>query len=265
VSALSASGLMFRYREEWVISGVDLAVKADESIALIGPNGSGKSTLLKLLCGILRPQRGEVVASGDPIARLSRREISRRMAFVSQEGAGQFPFSVRDVVLMGRTPYLSGFQMEKEGDLEKARRAMEVTDLARLADRPIGELSGGERQRAFIARALCQDTQILLFDEPTAFLDIAHQISLLSLIRDLNETHGKTIVSVTHDINLASSFFDRIVILSAGRVVADGSPENVITEAVIRDVYGTKVLVDINPVSGRPRVTPLGGAGTEKT
>jgi iron complex transport system ATP-binding protein len=196
-----------------------------------------------------------------PIGRLGRRELSKRMALVSQEGSGQFPFTVMDVVLMGRTPYLSGFQMERSGDIEKARWAMEVTELTHLADRAVGELSGGERQRTFIARALCQDTGILFLDEPTAFLDIAHQVSLLTLIQELNRKYQKTVVSVTHDINLASSFFDRIVILSAGRVFADGTPREVITETTIREVYGTDVLVDINPVLSRPRITLVGRAG----
>jgi iron complex transport system ATP-binding protein len=261
VNAIEAAGLMFRYRRDWVISGVDLAVKNDESIAVIGPNGSGKSTLLKLLAGIIAPDRGLVKIDGVSIKSLSRRELSRRMALVSQEGSGQFPFTVTDVVLMGRAPYLSGFQMEREGDHEKARRAMETTDIAGLADRPIGMLSGGERQRAFIARALCQDTPILLLDEPTAFLDIAHQVSLLSLIRRLHTNYHKTIVSVTHDINLAASFFDRIVVLSEGRIFADGRPADVITERTIREVYGTTVLVDTNPVTSRPRVTLMTDTG----
>jgi len=261
VNAIKATGLMFRYRDDWVISGVDLAVKRDESIAIIGPNGSGKSTLLKLLAGIVTPEAGGVQIEGAPVKGLGRRALSRRMALVSQEGSGQFPFTVADVVLMGRAPYLSGFQMEREGDHERARRAMETTDIADLADRPIGMLSGGERQRAFIARALCQDTPILLLDEPTAFLDIAHQVSLLSLIRRLHTNHHKTIVSVTHDINLAASFFDRIVILSEGRVCADGRPADVITERTIKEVYGTTVLVDTNPVTSRPRVTLLTDTG----
>ncbi len=261
MNAIEASGLSFRYRKDWVISAVDLKVGQDESIAVIGPNGSGKSTLLKLLAGIIAPQQGRVSIEGVPIRDLSRRALSRRMALVSQEGSGQFPFTVMDVVLMGRAPYLSGFQMERAGDLDRARRAMETTDIADLADRPIGMLSGGERQRAFIARALCQDTPILLLDEPTAFLDIAHQVSLLALIRRLHAGHHKTIVSVTHDINLAASFFDRIVILSDGRVFADGRPGDVITEQIIKQVYGTSVLVDTNPVTSRPRVTLMTDAG----
>jgi iron complex transport system ATP-binding protein len=261
VNAIEATGLAFRYRQDWVISRVNLEVGQDESIAVIGPNGSGKSTLLKLLAGIVAPQEGRVSIEGAPIKSLGRRALSRRMALVSQEGSGQFPFTVMDVVLMGRAPYLSGFQMERAGDLDMARRAMETTDIADLADRPIGMLSGGERQRAFIARALCQDTPILLLDEPTAFLDIAHQVSLLSLIRRLHTSHRKTIVSVTHDINLAASFFDRIVILSDGRVFADGRPDEVITERIIKQVYGTTVLVDTNPITSRPRVTLMTDAG----
>jgi len=262
VNAIEARGLRFRYRDDWVISGVDLAVRREESIAVIGPNGSGKSTLLKLLAGIVTPEEGSVTVEGVPVKSLGRRALSRRMALVSQEGAGQFPFTVADVVLMGRAPYLSGFQMERAGAHEKARRAMETTDIAELSERPIGMLSGGERQRAFIARALCQDTPILLLDEPTAFLDIAHQVSLLSLIGRLNTDHNKTIISVTHDINLAASFFDRIVVLDHGRVFADGRPGEVITERTIKRVYGTEVLIDTNPVTSRPRVTLLGEAGT---
>ncbi len=257
-NAIQATGLTFRYRDELVISGIDLAVKRNESIAVIGPNGSGKSTLLKLLSGILTPEEGGVTVEGLPLPSLGRRAVSRHMALVSQEGSGQFPFTVADVVLMGRAPYLSGFQMERAGDHEKARLAMETTDIAGLADRPIGMLSGGERQRAFIARALCQDTPILLLDEPTAFLDIAHQVSLLALIGRLHTRHHKTIVSVTHDINLAASFFSRIVILDRGRVFADGRPDEVITERTIKQVYGTTVHIDTNPVTSRPRVTLLG-------
>lgn len=260
MNAIEAANLRFRYRDDWVISDVNLAVGRNESVAVIGPNGSGKSTLLKLLSGILTPEAGRVTVEGAPLASLGRRAVSRRMALVSQEGSGQFPFTVGDVVLMGRAPYLSGFQMERAGDHEKARVAMETTDIAGLADRPIGMLSGGERQRAFIARALCQDTPILLLDEPTAFLDIAHKVSLLTLIGRLHREHNKTIVSVTHDINLAASFFSRIVILDRGRVRADGPPDEVITERTIETVYGTAVHVDRNPVTSRPRVTLLGGA-----
>jgi len=261
VSLLEGNALHFKYdgNEDWVINDLDFSADPKEMVAVIGPNGSGKSTLLKLLTGILRPQRGEVRLRGRPLKDYSRREVSRNMALVAQEGMGDFPFTVLDVVLMGRAPYLKGFALEGKGDMERAMWAVDVTDLAKLYRRNIQELSGGERQRAFVARALAQDTGLLFLDEPTAFLDIKHQISLLKLIGELNTRYKKTIVSVTHDINLASYFYDRIILLSEGKVFASGTPEEVITEGNMREVYDTEITVDINPVFKRPRITISGG------
>lgn len=261
MSLIEGRGLHFSYNGDggWVIDDLDFSADPKELVAIIGPNGSGKSTLLKLLTGILKPQRGEVCLKGRPLKHFSRREISRNMALVAQEGMGDFPFTVLDVVLMGRAPYLTGFALEGKGDMEKAMWAIEVTDLSGLYRRNIQELSGGERQRAFIARALAQDTGLLFLDEPTAFLDIRHQISLLRLIRELNTKYEKTIVSVTHDINLASCFYDRIVLLSEGEMFASGTPEEVITEDNMRVVYGTEITVDMNPEFMRPRITISGG------
>lgn len=254
---IESNDIRFRYRDDWVIRDISLSIGDGETVAVIGPNGSGKSTLLKILAGLLVPQKGRVMLSGVDLARLSRREISQKIALVSQDGGGAFPFSVRDVVLMGRAPYLSGFALEKRGDYERAEWAMRVTDLTGLQDRLMMELSGGERQRALIARALAQDTQLLLLDEPTAYLDIGHQVIVSGLLRRLNREFQKTVVSVTHDINLASAFFDRVVLMSEGAVFADGMPHDVIRERTIREVYHTEVLVDTNPVYDRPRVTLL--------
>jgi iron complex transport system ATP-binding protein len=259
VSLIRGKGLFFRYDRDWVISDLDIEIGTGEAVAIIGPNGSGKTTLLKILSGIIRTERGAVSIEGRPLSSLSRREISRRMALVSQESYGQFPFVVEDVVLMGRAPYLRGFALEGERDFEIAQWAMELTDIYHLRKRKISELSGGERQRAYIARALAQDTGLLLLDEPTAHLDINHQIALAELLMELNVSHKKTIISVTHDINLASSFFDRIVLLSKGMVEKDGAPEEVVCEKTIRRVYGADVLIDINPAAKRPRVTLVGG------
>lgn len=254
---IGAHDIRFRYRDDWVIRDISLSIGDGETVAVIGPNGSGKSTLLKILSGILIPQGGRVMLSGVDLAKLSRREISQKIALVSQDGGGAFPFSVRDVVLMGRAPYLSGFALEKRGDYERAEWAIRVTDLTGLQDRLMMELSGGERQRALIARALAQDTELLLLDEPTAYLDIGHQVIVSGLLRRLNRDFQKTVVSVTHDINLASAFFDRVVLMSEGAVFADGTPHDVIRERTIREVYHTEVLVDMNPVYERPRVTLL--------
>jgi len=254
---IEARDIRFRYRDDWVIRDISISIDDGETVAVIGPNGSGKSTLLKILSGILVPQEGRVLLSGVDILDLSRRKISQKIALVSQDGGGNFPFSVRDVVLMGRAPYLAGFALEKRGDFERAEWAMQVTDLGGLSDRLMMELSGGERQRAFIARALAQDTDLLLLDEPTAYLDIGHQVAVSGLLRRLHREYHKTVVSVTHDINLASAFFDRVILMSEGAVSADGTPDEVIREENIRDVYHTKVLVDKNPIYNRPRVTLL--------
>lgn len=256
---IEGNDLWFRYRNEWVIEGIDLSVDEGQALAIIGPNGSGKSTLLKLLSRILVPERGEILFKGRPISDFSRRELSQNMAMVSQEGFFDFPFNVMDVVLMGRAPYLKGFAVEGIGDLKMAKWALKVTDLTDLSERKIVDISGGERQRAFVARALAQDTGLLLLDEPTAYLDINHQISLSKLIRELNRDYKKTIISVTHDINMASSFFDRVVLLSEGTIFADGTPEDVITEENIKRVYNTDVVVDRNPLFDKPRITLTGG------
>jgi iron complex transport system ATP-binding protein len=254
---IGTRAVRFRYRDDWVIDDVSISVGDGETVAVIGPNGSGKSTLLKILAGLLVPQEGRVLLSGVELSDLSRREISQKIALVSQDGGGAFPFSVRDVVLMGRAPYLSGFALEKRGDFERAEWAMRVTDLTGLSDRLMTELSGGERQRAFIARALAQDTGLLLLDEPTAYLDIGHQVAVSGLLRRLHREYHKTVVSVTHDINLASAFFDRVILMSNGTIFTDGTPDEVIREKNIREVYRTEVLVDTNPIYDRPRVTLL--------
>ena len=254
---IQAQAIRFRYGDDWVIRDISISIAGGQTVAVIGPNGSGKSTLLKILSGILLPQEGRVLLSGNELSNLSRREISQRIALVSQDGGGNFPFNVRDVVLMGRAPYLSGFAMERRGDFERAEWAMRVTDLGGLQDRLMMELSGGERQRAFIARALAQDTELLFLDEPTAYLDIGHQVAVSGLLRRLNREYHKTVVSVTHDINLASTFFDRVILMSGGAVFADGTPDEVIREKTIREVYHTEVLIDTNPMCDRPRVTLL--------
>ncbi len=259
MNLIEGNELMFRYKSDWVITDLSIRVKSGESVAIIGPNGSGKSTLLKLLSGILRPETGDVLLNGRFLSKMSRREISKNMALVSQEGFNQFPFVVKDVVLMGRAPYLRGFALEGAKDHEIARWAMDLTDIIPISERMISEVSGGERQRAYIARALAQDTSLLLLDEPTAHLDINHQIALAELLRELNTKYKKTVISVTHDINLASYFFDRIILLSSGAVFKEGTPKDVITEEVISEVYRANVLVDINPVFKRPRITLLGG------
>jgi len=256
--SLEARGLWFRYRAEWTLQDVSLAVPPGEFLGVIGPNGSGKTTLLRLLDGILEPERGGVLLKGRELKRCSRREIARLVAVVPQEAPFEFPFAAEEVVAMGRSPHLAALAFEGAADLAVVRRAMESTDTWRLRDRNVNSLSGGERQRVLIARALAQEPEVVLLDEPTAFLDLRHQVELFELAGRLASEAGRAVVAVSHDINLASQYCRRIVLLREGKAFRVGSPDEVIRSEALAEAYGVKALVDVNPVSGTPRVTLAG-------
>lgn len=254
--AITVDNISFGYDPALpVVRDVSLTVRDGEFLTLVGPNGSGKTTLLRLLDRILIPQRGVILLGNTPITRLARAAIARRIAFVPQDNTVQFPFSVEDIVLMGRSPHTRGAAFENTRDRSVARAMMALTDVAHLADQPVTHLSGGERQRVFIARALAQEPEILLLDEPNAHLDIAHQIDVFRLIRNLNTDRRLTVVSVSHDLNLAAAFSDRIVMMVRGTVAATGAPDQVLTEGRIQEVFGTPVIVDSHPTRRTPRVS----------
>jgi iron complex transport system ATP-binding protein len=254
---IEAKSICFRYHKEWVIEDVSFRGEKGEFIGLIGPNGSGKTTLLKILYRLLSPQKGEVLYDLIPLRRMKQRDIAKRIAVVAQETYHLFPFRVIEIVLMGRSPYLGQVLFESKKDLEIAKRAMKWTKVFSFSERSIDELSGGERKRVFIARALAQEPEVILLDEPTANLDIHHQIDFLDLILTLNRERGLTIVMASHDINIASEFCDRLILLHQGRIYKMGSPHEVITQENIERVYGCQVLVDQNPISGMPRINLL--------
>jgi iron complex transport system ATP-binding protein len=266
VSALTVEDISFRYSasqsgRQWTVEQVSFDVAFGEVVGIVGPNGSGKSSLLKLLAGLLRPESGTIRLAGHASYDLTPLAIARTLAMVPQEQVHVFPFTVAETVLMGRFPYRQpgwwsmGMEAEREDDLAAAHRAMVEADVVDLADRLVSELSGGERQRVIIARALAQEPRILLLDEPTAFLDLSHQIELCSLIQRLAKDRGLTVVLVSHDLNLASQFGDRMLLLDHGRVARLGRPEEVIESDVLDKVYRCRVLVDRHPESGLPRVT----------
>ena len=254
---IEANSISFRYLEDWVLQDVSFQIGKGEFIGVIGPNGSGKTTLLKVLYRLLSPQRGEVLFERVPLRKMSHKDIAKRIAVVAQEIYPVFPFRVIEIVLMGRSPYLGHLMFERERDLEIAKKAMEWTEILPISERPIDELSGGERKRVFIARALAQEPEVILLDEPTANLDIHHQIEFLDLILALNREKGLTILMASHDLNLASEFCDRLILLQNGGIFKMGSPQEVITREHIEKVYGCGVWVDQNPVSGMPRITLL--------
>jgi len=260
---IEATGLRFSYGPVPVIDDVSLTLRRGEMLGVIGPNGSGKSTLLRLLSGVLRPQAGAIAIHGQPLATYARRELARAIAVVPQDTLIEFPFSVTEVVLMGRSPHLGGFAFEGDRDLEVARAAMRRTGVLELADRSIHALSGGERQRVILARALAQEAGILLLDEPGAFLDIRHEVEIYDLLQEL-QGEGRSVISVLHDLNLAALYCDRVALLKAGRLVRLGPPAEVITYALLTEVYETEVYVDTNDITGAVNVLPLSRAYRER-
>ncbi len=257
--AITVDNISFGYDPALpVVRDVTLTVRPGEFLSLVGPNGSGKTTLLRLIDRIFIPQQGTILLGDQPLAKFSRTAIARRIAFVPQDNVIQFPYTVAEIVLMGRAPHSGGMAFENAHDREVAGEMMRLTDVAAFADQPVTNLSGGERQRVFIARALAQEPEIILLDEPNAHLDIAHQVDMFRIIKRLNTESGLTVLSVSHDLNLAAAYSDRIAMLVCGTLAALGTPEEVLTGDRIREVFRTPVIVDTHPVHRVPRVSLLG-------
>ena len=245
-------GLSFAYDEALVLRDLTLELRPAELTAVVGPNGAGKSTLMAVLAGLQSSYQGSCRFDGREIRDWNKRELARRAAFVPQSLRLEFPFTAEQVVYMGRTPYCNGL-FESPGDRDAVRRAMEQTDSAAFAERPFRELSGGERQRVALASALAQQPEALLLDEPTTFLDLKHQIHLYRLLRELAHD-GKTVVAITHDLNLAAAYADRVIALADGRIAADGPPSQVVTEAFVSRVFEAPVTMR-QGADGRPWVS----------
>jgi iron complex transport system ATP-binding protein len=256
---LRADGLSYRRDGQDILRGVSFAVAPGELVGLIGPNGAGKSTLLKVVSGLWSGAEGEITLLDKPLARYSARQVAQVIAQVPQITALDFPFSVRQIVLMGRNPHLSRFELETKQDRLIAEHAMRRTQTLDLADRLIGTLSGGERQRVLIARALTQEPRLLLLDEPTANLDIQHQIGIFGLIRDLIHADGLGAVAAAHDLELAARFCDRLVLLHQGAVLADGPPADTLQPETLRRAYGVAAQPYADPITGHLRLAILPG------
>ena len=255
MTTLHAEAVTAGYGARVILHACTLPIARGEVVAIVGPNGAGKSTLLRTLAGLLRPSSGSVRLDGVDIATLARREIARRIAVVPQIFDTLFPFTVREVVALGRTARLGMFGAASPEDAAAVERAMADLDLAELGSRRIDRLSGGERQRAVLAMALAQETDVLLLDEPTVHLDPAHQVAMLRLIRELARARGLAVAAVLHDLNLAASMGTRLVVLADGRVVCDAEPETVISADLVRDVFGHGLAV--GRYDGRPVVLPV--------
>jgi iron complex transport system ATP-binding protein len=240
-----------------VLRGVSCEVAPGDFLAIIGPNGAGKSTLVRAAAGLLRPRRGRVLLGGQPIETLPRREVARRLALVPQETTLAFPFRALEIVLMGRHPHLGAWQLESGADRELARQALARVGLAGLEERRFHEMSGGERQRLVLARAIAQQAPILLLDEPTAFLDLRHQVAIYDILADLSAA-GSTVVVVTHDVNLAGAYCRRALALRDGRVRASGPPAEIFRRDLLEEVYGVALRAIENPDGGPPYLAPRG-------
>ena len=251
---LDVSNIRFSY-ENPVLNGLSFNVGDGELLAILGPNGSGKSTLVKLIVGILDPESGVVSVDGRDLASMSRRESARLIGYVAQDSSVRFPLTAFELVLQGRFAQGRLIGFESERDVREAEWAMEVTETSDFAARSLDELSGGERQRVMLARALAARPKLLVLDEPVANLDISHQVKMLDLVRRLTVETGITAIVVTHEVNLAADFATSALLLKSGEMIAFGAPKDVMTQELLRGVFETDLMVDLNPASGAPRVT----------
>jgi iron complex transport system ATP-binding protein len=256
-AAIHIKNLTCAYGKHQVLKGLSFSVSKGDFFIVIGPNGSGKTTLMKAVSGIGKYEKGRLDILDRSIEDYTRKKLSQTVALVPQEVPADFPFTVNELVLMGRSPYLGMLGLPQEEDLEIARQALVFTRAEHLAHRKLDQLSGGERQLVFIARAICQQPQIILLDEPTASLDLSHQIKIMDLMEELKQEKGITVVMVSHDVNLAAMYGDTLLLLKDGKLVKQGSSEEVLTFKVLEEAYGCTLLVDESPLGKFPRITPV--------
>ena len=260
IPMLVVENLHFAYNNKSILDGVDLRARVGEFVGVVGPNGVGKTTLMRLISGVLDPTAGSITIGGADLSTLKPAQRARLVSVVPQNPQLPLGFNVADLVLMGRNPYLKLLQWEGRRDLEIVIRAMDLTDTAHLADRSIATLSGGESQRALVAMALAQETPVMLLDEPTSSLDLAHQTGIMDLVRGVQQQRGGTIVVAMHDLTLAAQYCDWLLMLAEGRVYAAGPPEAVLTRENISKVYGADVFILPHPKAGKPVVLPVSGS-----
>ena len=255
MNILEIENLSHTYSEQTVLSDLSFSIRQGELFIIIGPNGSGKTTLMKLIGGIHRLQKGNILISGISVDSYSRREMAKQIAYVPQMMPPEFPFTVSEIVSMGRSPHQGFLGLNSPSDQEASEQAMMFTDVAHLSGRRIDQLSGGEQQRVFIARAICQHTDIILLDEPTASLDLAHQVRIMDLMEKLKIERGMTVVMVSHDVNISAMYADNLLLLKKGEIIGLGTPLQVLKNQTLESAYGCKLFVDQSPLGGSPRVS----------
>ncbi|MFD4696035.1 ABC transporter ATP-binding protein [Streptomyces niveus] len=253
---LRARELTLAYDDRTVVHDLELAVPDGRVSVIVGPNACGKSTTLRALGRLLKPKSGSVLLDGEELARIPTRKIAQSIGLLPQSPIAPEAITVADLVSRGRQPHQHWWQQWSEEDERAVTEAMARTDVTDLAERSVDELSGGQRQRVWIAMALAQETDLLLLDEPTTFLDIAHQVEVLDLVRRLNHEQGRTVVIVLHDLNQAARYADHLVAMKSGRIVAEGHPGEIVTAELVREVFGLESVVVPDPVTGSPLVVP---------
>jgi len=255
---LAAESVTLAYGERTVVDGLDLTIAPGRITSIVGANGCGKSTLLRALARLLSPAEGQVVLDGKSVHATPSKEVARILGLLPQSPVAPEGIAVADLVGRGRHPHQRMLARWSAHDYEVVADALDATGIGDLADRSVDELSGGQRQRVWIAMALAQETDILLLDEPTTFLDVAHQVEVLDLLTDLSASRGTTIVMVLHDLNLAARYSDQLVAMRDGRVHAVGAPSEIVTAELVQEVFGLANQITVDPVSGKPMVTPIG-------
>ncbi|MBS0847637.1 iron-enterobactin ABC transporter ATP-binding protein [Citrobacter sp. JGM124] len=255
---LTGENLRLGYGKSIIVNGLTVTIPDGHFTAIIGPNGCGKSTLLRALSRLMKPLAGQVLLDGTLISRLPGKEVARRVGILAQSATAPGDITVQELVARGRYPHQPLFSRWRQSDEDAVVRAMQATGIQQLASQSVDTLSGGQRQRAWIAMILAQETGIMLLDEPTTWLDISHQIDLMELLSDLNQTKGYTIAAVLHDLNQACRYASHLIALRDGKIVAEGAPEEIVTSQLIEQIYGVKSMIIDDPVAGTPLVVPLG-------
>lgn len=254
---ISAKNLKVGYEEKIIIEDLSISVNKGEVVSIIGPNGCGKSTLLKTLSRMIKPKCGKVYIEDTNIKQIKNKKIAQKICLLSQHNNAPLDLTVEELVYFGRMPHKKWYETKNKEDKEIVDWAIENTGLVKYKNTPIGSLSGGERQRAYIAQALCQKPDVLLLDEPTTYLDISYQLEVMELVRTINEKFNITIVMVLHELNQASKYSDRLIIMKKGSIVCDGEPNKIINKDIIKKVYNIECDIDNDPITNKPRIHPI--------
>jgi len=253
---IEINNVSFSFERE-VLKKININIERGQFYTILGPNGSGKTTLLRILSKSLHMDKGEIFIDEKELKQIKPKALAKKMAVVSQSTEIEFDFSVQDIVLMGRTPHISRFRSESEDDMEIVKSAMKMTNTWEFRDKSINALSGGERQRVVVARAIAQETEIILLDEPISHLDIRHQIEIMNQLKQLNQNKNITIFAVLHDLNIAAAYGDHMILMHDCGVYKDGTPEEVLTQDIIKKVYGLDIYITKNPKTGKTFVMPF--------